>query len=160
MRALKYHQEQKNHQMLYYFIHFLISQSAPHYRQNTLTHANKKTVFISHKKKSLISNIYLSYLYDLNINLSLASQTICEHMLSYPKLDHNFHIFGCIIGLYIFSYCMWKLYTYFEDGKLLKLTVGWFLIESNQLQPWYYFLTNTELNSKYYLGNYFENGIE
>ena len=47
-----------------------------------------------------ISNI--SNLYNLDKNLSLASQMICDHMFSDSKSDHIFRIFGYVPGLYIF----------------------------------------------------------
>ena len=43
---------------------------------------------------------------------------------------------------------------------VLESTVSWLTIESNQLQPEYYFLPNTEPNPKYYLEKYFENRAE
>ena len=52
-------------------------------------------------------------------------------MFTKPKLDHNFHIFGYVPGLYFVSSHMWQLSTYFEDGKVLEYTVGWLLIELN-----------------------------
>ena len=78
-----------------------------------------------------ISNI--SNLYNLDENLSLASQTIYDHNFSDPKLDHTFHIFGYVPGLYIFPSHMQQLSTYFEDGNLLESTVSWFLI--NRIDP-------------------------
>ena len=55
---------------------------------------------------------------------------------------------------------MWEFHTYFEGGKVLEYTVSWFHIELNQPEQEYYFLSNTEPNSKYYLEKYFENSIE
>ena len=37
---------------------------------------------------------------------------------------------------------MWKLSTYFEDGKVMEYTVSWLRIESNQLHPQFYLLPN------------------
>ena len=87
--------------------------------------------------------------------LSLASQTICDHMFSDLKLDHTFHVFGYIIGLYFVSSRMWQFFTYFEDRKVLESTVCLLPIESNQLHPEYYFPPNIKPNSKYYLKKYF-----
>ena len=56
-------------------------------------------------------------------NIILAYQTICDHMFSYPKSDHNFHFLSYICGIY-FSSRMWKFSTYFEDGKVLESTVS------------------------------------
>ena len=55
---------------------------------------------------------------------------------------------------------MWKIYTYIEDGQGLEYTVSWFLNESNQIQPEYYFPPNIEPNPKYYLEKYFRNSVE
>ena len=63
--------------------------------------------------------------------------------------------FGYVLGLYFVSYHMWQFSTYFEDGKVLESTVILFPIESNRLQPEYYFPPNTEPSSKYYLEEYF-----
>ena len=40
---------------------------------------------------------------------------------------------------------MWKLSTYFKDGKVLGYTVILLLIEFNQHEQEYYLLPNTEL---------------
>ena len=48
---------------------------------------------------SLLSNQYISNISNISIiynpdkKLSLEYQTICDHMFSDPKSDHNFHIF-------------------------------------------------------------------
>ena len=52
-----------------------------------------------------ISNI--SNLYNPDVNLSLASQTICDHMFSYPKSDHIFSYFWlCTWFIYFFLSCV------------------------------------------------------
>ena len=54
---------------------------------------------------SLLSNQYISNLYNLynlDVNLSLASQTICDHMFPDPQSDHISPFFCCVLGLYIF----------------------------------------------------------
>ena len=63
---------------------------------------------------SLFSNPYtsnISNIYNLDKNTSLSSQIICDHMFSDPNLDHTFRIFGYVLGLYIFSSCMWQFFT-------------------------------------------------
>ena len=104
-----------------------------------------------------ISNI--SNLYNLDKNTSLVSQTICDHMCSDPESDHIFINFDYVPGLYFVSSCMWQLSTYFEDGEVLEFTVSWYLIKLNLPHSEYYFLPNTEPNSKYYLEKYFKNRI-
>ena len=44
--------------------------------------------------------------------------------------------------------------------SVLESTASWLPIESNIIQPEYYFPPNTEPNSNYYLDNYFKNSIE
>ena len=56
-------------------------------------------------------------------------------MFLYPYYKLN--MFGYELGLYFVSYFMWKLSTYFEDGKVLEYTVSWLLSELNKLQPVY-----------------------
>ena len=58
----------------------------------------------------------ISNLYNLDENSSLASKTICDHIFSGLKSDHNFNIFGYVPVLYIFSSCMWQFSSSFEDG--------------------------------------------
>ena len=112
---------------------------------------------------SVLLNIYISNIYNIynpDKKMSLASQTICYHIFSDPKLGYTFHIFGYVPRLYFASSHMWKFSTYFKSRKVSKSTVSWFLIESNWIQPEYYFLTNTEKNSKYYLEKYSENSTD
>ena len=51
-------------------------------------------------------NSYISNLYNPNQNSSLASQTICDHMFSYPKSYYTFNIFwlNTWLILFFFSY--------------------------------------------------------
>ena len=122
---------QKNSSILYSYIHFLISCYLPCYWQSKLAHVINKTVlFYTTVLFYLLSNPYISNIssiYNTDQNLSLASQTICDHMFSYPKLDHAFHIFQ-LRSWIIFPYPMCLFPTYFEGGKVLESTVSWFLI--------------------------------
>ena len=108
----------------------------------------------------LCLNPYILNTYNMEQNLSLASQTICDHMFSDLKLDHNFHVFWLRTWLVFFSYRMWKFSTYFEEGGVLEYTVSWFPIILNQLHPEYYLPPNNRPNSKYYLNKYSKNSIE
>ena len=65
--------------------------------------------------------------------MSLASQMMCDYMFLDLESDHNFHVFGYVLGLYVVSFGMWKISPYFEDKKVLESTVSLFLIESNWL---------------------------
>ena len=67
--------------------------------------------------------------------------------------------FGYVIVSCFSSSRMWQISSYFRDEKLLEYTVGLFSIESNRIHPEYYFLSNTELDTKYYLEKYFKNII-
>ena len=116
--------------------------------------------FILHDNFYLRLSPYISNLYNPEQNLSLASQTICDHMFSDPKLDYNFQFFLVRYLSDVSSSHMWQFSTYFEDSKVLESTANWFLSESNQLQPGYYFLPNKNPNLKYYLEKCFENSIE
>ena len=110
---------------------------------------NNKTVLFYTAFFSVLLNIYISNIYNIynpDKKMSLASQTICYHIFSDPKLGYTFHIFGYVPRLYFSSSRMWKFSTYFKSRKVSKSTVSWFLIESNLIQPEYYFLTNTEKN--------------
>ena len=87
---------QKFPSILYSYIHFLISCYLPCYWQSKLAHVINKTVLFYTTDFYLLLNTYISNIsniYDTDQNLSLASQTICDQMFSYPKLDHAFHIF-------------------------------------------------------------------
>ena len=112
-------------------------------QQRVLARINNKNFLFYTTFVPLISNTYISNipnLYSTEKNLSLAPQTICDHMFSDPKSDHNFHIFGCVPGLYFVSSCMRQLSTYSEDRNVLEYTVSWFPIELNQPKKEYYFL--------------------
>ena len=104
-----------------------------------------------------ISNI--SNLYNPDKNLSLASQTICDHIFIDPKSDHTFHIFWSRTWLIYFSSRMWQFSIYFWEGGVLESNVSLFPVESNRFQPQYYFPPNTEPNLKYQLEKYSENSI-
>ena len=78
--------------------------------------------------------------------LSLASQTMCYHIFSDLESDHNFHIFGYVLGLYFVSSRICQLYTLFEDRNVMESTVSWFLIEYNLIQKEDYFPPNAEPN--------------
>ena len=105
-----------------------------------------------------ISNI--SNIYNPDQNMSLASQTICDHMIQIRSRIILSIFFGYVLVLYYVSYCILKMSTYFEYGNVLEFTVSWFLSESNRLQTEYYFPPNSEPNPKYYLEKYFKNSIE
>ena len=78
-------------------------------------------------------------------------------MFSYP--DYILHIFGYVFSLYFVSYFMWKLSTYFEDGKVLEYTVSLFLSEYNKLQSGYDSEMFTTHKLNYDLEKYFKNII-
>ena len=61
--------------------------------------------------------------WDLTICLQIRSQIILSML------------FGYLLGSYFVYFCMWQLSTYLKDGKVLELTVGWFLSESNCFHP-------------------------
>ena len=88
---------------------------------------NKTILFNTTVFKNLLLNKYISnisYLYNRDKHLSLAPQTICDHMFLDLKSDHNFHIFGYVPGIYFLSSRMWKLSTYAKDGNVLESTVS------------------------------------
>ena len=67
----------------------------------------------------LISNGYISKIsniYNPDKNLSLASQTIWDHLFSDPKSDHTFHIFWL---------CTWLIYIFFLYVAILHLLQIW-----------------------------------
>ena len=105
--------------ILYYYVYCLISHYLPCDIKITLTHViNKMVLFyrtLLFYLRSTISNIY-----NLHQNLSLAYQTICDHMFLDPKSDHNFHVF---------------LVTYFAYRYFL-LVCGNFLLTSNEGSCW------------------------
>ena len=82
-----------------------------------------------------ISNIW--NLYNSDVNLSISSQTICDHMFSDPKSYHIIRVFGYEPGLYFVSSHVWQLSTYFEDRKVLEYNVSWFPIEPRQTEQEY-----------------------
>ena len=61
----------------------------------------------------------MSNLYNPGKTLSLASQTIYDHMFSDLKLDQTFYVFQLHTCIIFFSYRMWQLYNYFEDMMVL-----------------------------------------
>ena len=74
----------------------------------------------------------VSKIYNLDQNLRVVSQIICDNMISDPKSNNNFHAFLLCTWVYFVSSQMWQLSTYFEDSKVLESTVSWLLIELNQ----------------------------
>ena len=85
------------------------------------------TVFNPLFLNPFISNI--SNIYNTDEGLSLAPQTICDHMFSDPKSDHTFYVFGYLFGF--FSSCMCLLSAYLEDYKVLESTINLSPVESN-----------------------------
>ena len=91
----------------------LISEYLSHDWQITLPRVNKNTVlfYTAVLFFPTFESIYLKYLKSLQSGktLILASQTICDHMFSDPKSDHNFFS-SFVPGLYISS-LVWQFYT-------------------------------------------------
>ena len=104
----------KCHWWSYYFVHFLMSEYLSYYWKNMLTRVNNKTVLFNMTvlfylpSKKYISNI--SNIYNPDENLSLAFQTICEHIFQIRSRIILFIFFGYVNGLYIFSSHMFQLF--------------------------------------------------
>ena len=92
--------------VLYYYVHYLIYHYLPRDRQSMLTLVINNMVFILHNSIFyLSSNPYISNLYNLDQNLSLAYQTIRDHVFSDLKSDNTFYLFRLLAWLiYIFVF--------------------------------------------------------
>ena len=100
-----------------------------------------------YQRFSLLLNQYISNisnLYNLDVDLSFASQMICDHMFSDPKLYYIYSYFLLRTWFIYFSPRMWQLSTYSEDGYVLEYIVSWLTIESNWPEQEYYFLPITK----------------
>ena len=72
----------------------------------------------------LCSNPYISNIYNPDPDLSVAPETICDHIFSDQKSDYMFHVFGYVFVLYFVSYRVWKLSVYFKEDKVLESTLS------------------------------------
>ena len=136
--------------MLYYCVHSRIYNYLPCGRQSKLTRVIRETllsyiIFL----KYISSNPYISNIHNTDQNSDLAPQKICDHMFSDIKSDHTLHVFWLCTWHLFSSSRMWQLSTYFEYGKVVKSTIGWFLSEFNGLQTEYYLPPINKPNLKY-----------
>ena len=137
---------------LYYYVHYLISNYLPRDQQCTMIRVIKTTVFIyTNVLFYLHLNPYISdisNIYNTDEILSLAYQTIYEHMFTDPELYHNFHVF------WLHTWIIYFFFWYVEIFHLLKRWEG-AGIHCKLIPDWIestpsriLFTVNTEQNSK------------
>ena len=105
----------KFHWWLYYYVHLLTSQYISRDQQITFTCVSNKKFYFTHQFFSLLSNPYISNIsniYNPEKNSSLASQTRCDHMFSYPNLYLTFHV----ISLH-----NWLVFCFFSHVAIARL---------------------------------------
>ena len=101
-----------------------ISLSTP-WSKNIIVYVIKKTVFILQDRFVLFKfkSIYIKYIQFLPFRPKFEpsiSNNMWPHV-SDPKLDHNFHVSGFILGLYYVSSHMWKFSTCFQIREGVRI---------------------------------------
>ena len=143
---------------LHYYISSLICHYLHHDQQSTLIRGiNKKFLFYMEVSFYIHLKTNISNLYNLDRNLILTSQPICDHMFSYPKLDYMCHVFLLRSWLIFLFFSHVAIYHSIQIQEGVESILSWFLIESNWLNPEYYYPLNNDLNLKYCLAKYYEN---
>ena len=141
-------------------IYPVINKSQSHVSIKRQSYITRQSCF------SLLSNQYISNIsniYNPDVNLRLASKTICDQMLSDPNSDNIFQIFGYIPELYIFPSSYVAISHFLRRRWWSILWVDYRLNQIYLIKNIIYCPIqngNTEPNWKYYLENYLKNSIE
>ena len=114
----------KVQQLLYYYVHFLISNYLPLNLQITLKLCHQQDGLSFYTEYFLFTSeyIYLKYIKSLHSGTTVRDWHLKQYVTTYINIQIRIILsmyFGYIIGLYIVSYCVWQFSTYFEDVKVL-----------------------------------------